>query len=86
MDRASRRPNCPHLFLRKCLSLSLYSDKHVKAYVVLKFAGTLRIKIEMGEIKTEDNEILKIPCGALGPSHMYISQTTSEIALVCKET
>lgn len=42
--------------------------------------------MEMGEIKLEDNEVLKMPWGAFGPSHMYVSQMTLDIVSACKET
>ena len=42
--------------------------------------------MEMGEIKLEDSEVLKMPRGAFGPSHMYVSQMTLDIVLACKET
>lgn len=40
----------------------------------------------MGEIKLENNEVLKMPRGAFGPSPMYVSQMTLDIVLACKET
>ena len=54
--------------------------------MVLKFAEILGIKMEMGEIKIEDSEVLKMPRGAFGPSHMYVSQMPLDIVLACKET